>query len=130
MTLPTVTIEIEAAEVDGVKGWAVTWGPPRRKFRQCLFFDTRPGADHFAEGIRAGSSVRAILFGRTLSDRGRKAAEARMRSLTPERRAEIGRKAVKTRWRRVRAAERAAKAAAKAAEAAETGGTDGTGSGD
>ena len=120
MTTPTattttpITVRVFRAKVNATKGWAVTWGQPRRTFRQTLWFPTQAQAELLAGGLRAGEDAEreAIkAWGRPVAmkraDMGRLGGPARAAALSPERRREIAKQAVDARWARVRAAKAA-----------------------
>src|SRR6187549_354697 len=51
--IPTpIDVRIVRATVDAVKGWAVRWGHPRRRFRQAVWFATREQADRLVAHLR------------------------------------------------------------------------------
>lgn len=115
---PSIDVRVFSATVGALKGAAVAWGHPRRKFRQTVFFSTRAHAEQFAAGLRAGQEPQRLLLmiwgiGQPVShaDMGRKGGPARAAALSPERRREIARQAIGARWDRVRA--EAAKLAAE-----------------
>ena len=130
MTLPTIPIDarVERATVNDIRGWAVTWGRPRRRFRQAIWFPTREQAELLAGGLRMGDeggNVPRLLmkaFGLplaiTAAERGRLGGPARAAALSPERRLEISRKASAARW----AHRQPIDAGSEAAEQSEKGG--------
>lgn len=108
-TTPTIEARVvRVAPTAGQDGWAVSWGRPRRLFRQVIWFPSRDQADLFAASLRAGDEggdVQRLLlkaWGRALSitaaERGRLGGPARAAALSPERRLEISRKASAARW--------------------------------
>jgi hypothetical protein len=101
-------VRIVRARVDAVKGWAVRWGHPRRRFRQAIWFPTREQADRLVARLRAddhGRDAQRLLtkaldrpLTTTAAERGRLGGPARAAALSPERRLEISMKANAARW--------------------------------
>ena len=107
--IPTpIDVRIVRATVDAVKGWAVRWGHPRRRFRQAVWFATREQADRLVAHLRqddTGREAQRLLTAAvdrppttTAAARGRLGGPARAAALSPERRRDIALKASAARW--------------------------------